>query len=566
MELEKTIGLTQTSLQDFFIKKSLEIRDNIRLQIIEKNIQGSRVVGFCAATKANTLLNFCGLTKLDVPIIYDTSIHKIGKFMPGSNISILDESKIQKKTNDVAITLADNMRSLIEPKLKKYDYETLNLKNIIFKEIEKCRVCGSTNLETIIDLGNLHLSNFIDIENNSAAIAPLELVLCKGECQLVQLKHTVSNEIMFRNYWYLSSINHSMISELKDITVSIEKIIDFKKDDIVIDIGSNDGTLLRQYSYKSLNTIGFEPALNLSEFNQKNITKIIPDFFSFNSWKKEFKNGKAKVITAIGMFYDLDEPKKFVEDIYNVLEDDGLFVIQMMYLPFVLKRNAFDGICHEHLEYYSISSLEFLLGIFDLKIVGLEIREKINEGSVRFYITKKQSKLDLNREFKINLDILREEEKSMALDDIQTYIDFNKRINETKDKVNKFLNEKVGNGEVVHGYAASTKGNTTLQFYGITPEIIKNIADKNPMKWGKKTAGSNIEIISEKESRLIKPSYYFVLAWHFIDNFLERETDFLNDGGKFIIPMPDFEIIDKNNYLNFMALQKKEAKTIENKT
>lgn len=425
-----------------------------------------------------------------------------------------------------------------------------------YKTIENCRICNSSKLVPILNLGELYLSNFIDIQNQIKQIkAPLELVLCNGDCKLIQLRHTVSADEMFKEYWYLSGINDSMKTELRHIVKSIENLVKFKNDDHIIDIGANDGTLLRFYTNKEVKTIGFEPALNLQKLNSKGTYKIISDFFSFEKWENFFPNKNAKVITAIGMFYDLDDPNTFVSNIEKILSDDGLFVIQMMYLPLFIEKNAFDGICHEHLEYYSLFSLEYLLSKYNLCVVGLEIREKINEGSARFYITKKSSsnKINLDKKFIKILNQYRKKETILKLDDNHIYKTLITNINKSKDLTVSFLRSERLKGKLIHGYAASTKGNTTLQYYGITSEIIEAIADRNPEKWGKLTAGSNIPVISEAQSRLKKPDYYFVLAWHFIDSFVQREIEFLRRGGKFIISMPEFKIIDIKNYKNYLA-------------
>ena len=424
----------------------------------------------------------------------------------------------------------------------------MNYKNL--KTIEKCRVCGSNKLTPILSLGEMYVSNFFDKPDNSKGIcAPLELVLCNandGGCSLLQLKHTVDCEDMYRNYWYRSGINKSMTDELNHIVNHCESVVPLKAGDYVIDIGANDGTLLRSYKNKSIKTIGYEPAINLKQYNQEGTTKIISDFFNHAAWQKEFGNTeKAKVITAIGMFYDLDDPNTFVADIVKCLDDDGVFVIQMMYLPMALEKNAFDGICHEHLEYYSLSSLEFLLKRHGLEIFDVEMRENVNEGSLRTLIRKAGKGLNLNVtvEGTKRLNDLRAKEKSMGLNDKPVYDALVNRVMDAKNKSVELIRKEVAAGKKVHGYAASTKGNTTLQFYGLGPKDITAIADRNPVKFGTYAAGTLIPVISEAESRAEKPDYYFVLAWHFLPEFLEREKDYLKAGGKFIVPMPEFKVI-----------------------
>lgn len=405
----------------------------------------------------------------------------------------------------------------------------------------------------MLSLGNLAVSDFVDNPATDKGIkAPLELVLCDPEqdgCGLLQLRHTVSSEAMYRNYWYRSGINQTMTEELMDIARSATRAAGLKTGDFVIDIGANDGTLLRGYGVKGLNTIGFEPARNLYEYGEKGTTKIIVDFFNHAAWSEAFGDAKAKAITAIGMFYDLDDPNSFVADVCKCLDDTGVFIIQMMYMPFALERNAFDGICHEHLEYYTMHSLENLLARHGLEIFDVQMREEINEGSVRFYIRKKNASPHGASAAggKARVQELRNSEEKLGLEELDTYGELAKRIQAERQNTLNFLRQEKARGKKIHGYAASTKGNTTLQYYGITTDLVDAIADRNPTKWGKLTVASGIPIISEEESRKQKPDYYFVLAWHFLSEFINREQEFLECGGKFVVPMPHFKVISKTD-------------------
>lgn len=419
----------------------------------------------------------------------------------------------------------------------------------MYKEITCCRACRSQELINVLTLGNLAVSDFVDNPKSDTGIkAPLELVLCNPKsngCGLLQLRHTVSNEAMYRQYWYRSGINQTMIDELEDISLRAANVADLQSGDFVIDIGANDGTLLRSYKVQGLNTVGFEPARNLYDYGKIGTTKIINDFFNHAAWLSSFGQQKAKVITAIGMFYDLDDPNSFLDDVCKCLDDQGAFIIQMMYMPIALARNAFDGICHEHLEYYTMKSLENLLHRHGLEIFDVQMREEINEGSVRFYICKKAalSEKSKSSESKKRVSQLRISEEGMELEELSTYNDFVRRVENARDLTLNFLRQQIANGKKIHGYAASTKGNTTLQYYEITPDLIEVIADRNPVKWGKYTVSSGIAVISEEDSRALKPDYYFVLAWHFLPEFLARESEFLERGGKFVVSMPDFRII-----------------------
>jgi NDP-4-keto-2,6-dideoxyhexose 3-C-methyltransferase len=417
----------------------------------------------------------------------------------------------------------------------------------MYKEIPCCRVCQSKNLTNVLSLGDLAVSDFVDDPVAETGIkAPLELVLCdakQGGCGLLQLRHTVSSEAMYRNYWYRSGINQTMTNELADIAAHAARAANLKAGDFVVDIGANDGTLLRSYSLEGLNTVGFEPARNLYEYGKEGTTKIIVDFFNQSAWTAAFGPAKAKAITAIGMFYDLDDPNTFVADVCQCLDDQGVFIVQMMYMPFAIERNAFDGICHEHLEYYTMSSLEKLLARHNLEVFDVQMREEINEGSVRFYIRKKNFSKAASANSQARVAQLRLAEEKLGLEELSTYKALVERIQDARQKTLDFLHQEKAKGKTIHGYAASTKGNTTFQYYGITTELVDAIADRNPTKWGKHTIASGIPIISEEESRGTVPDYYFVLAWHFLPEFIAREADFFKRGGKMLVSMPEFRII-----------------------
>lgn len=424
------------------------------------------------------------------------------------------------------------------------------MKAKIIRTVEKCRACGFEPLVPVLSLGNLYVSDFLDFgdEAGDDAKAPLELVLCNekaGGCGLLQLKHTVSHEELYRNYWYRSGVNKTMTDELKDIVNEVESIVSLASGDFVIDIGSNDSTLLRFYKVPGLKMIGFEPARDLVEkYGLDGVTKVITEFFSFSAWQKEYGDVKAKVITVIAVFYDLDYPNAFVADMVRCLDENGLIVIQMLYLPSFLERNAFDGICHEHLEYYSISSLEKLLERHGLEVFDAEFRP-INEGTLRFFIRRKGAgkSLKINPEAQERIERFRKSEQRMDLGDMDVYKNFVCNVNHIRDEVRTFIHNELEKGKKIYGYGASTKGNTLLQYFGFDSTHISAIADRNPDKWGKKTVGTGIPIISEEEMRKEQPDYLLVLPWHFLEEFKEREREYLERGGKFIVPLPRFEVI-----------------------
>lgn len=410
-----------------------------------------------------------------------------------------------------------------------------------------CRVCEGT-LTPVLSLGDHYVSDFIDRSHQDGLKAPLELVLC-GQCHLLQLRQTVPPEALYRNYWYRSGTNKTMRSALADISNSTELLIHLKPGDAVLDIGCNDGTLLESYKTHGIYKIGVDPAENLAQYSIEIANKLVVGFFQAQAWHhdKDLAMHKPKIITTIAMFYDLEDPNTFVADIKRVLHPDGLWVVQMSYLPLMLKTNELGNVCHEHLEYYSLNSFEYLLRLHGFEIVDVELND-VNGGSLRAYIRLKDADVSLFGDATYRdlsgarLRLLREEERTLCLDELQTYNDFAFRVERIKGDVVGFIREQVMKGKKVYVYGASTKGNTVLQYYGLDYKLITAAAERNPDKWDKVTVGTRIPIISEAEAREKKPDYFLVLPWHFIDEFQIRERDYLMAGGRFILPAPYFSL------------------------
>ncbi len=416
------------------------------------------------------------------------------------------------------------------------------------KSIDSCRVCENRDLFEVLSLGNHFVSNFIDSGKEAGIKVPLELVLCsfKG-CSLLQLRHTTPSHMLYRNYWYKSGVNKTMQDALADISNKAEKMAGLSTGDLVLDIGCNDGTLLRSYKTNDLKLAGFDPAENLLQFSRVGTTKIFSDFFNAKAFKKEFADTNAKVITSIAMFYDLDDPNSFVSDIAKCLDKQGVWVIQMSYLPSMLEQNAFDNICHEHLEFYSLTSLEFLLKRHSLEIFDFELND-VNGGSFRVYVKHAGSLLPKQPAgAKERIKKLQEKEKKLGLAGKKPYEEFAMRVNLLKRKTFDFISSEAKEGKKIYVYGASTKGNTLLQFYNLDSTLIKFAAERNPDKFGKKTVGTLIPIISEEQARKDKPDYFLVLPWHFLKEFVQRESEYLKTGGKFIVPLPEYKIIGKEN-------------------
>lgn len=399
------------------------------------------------------------------------------------------------------------------------------------KKVTKCLLCSNKKLKQIFYLGNFYVSNFVSKKNITQGNikCPLNLLYCK-KCTLIQLSHIAPQELMYRRfYWYKSGVTKTMRDGLKELYLSSLKHIKLKKKDTVLDIGANDGTLLKYYK-KNFTTIGCEPAKNLTKSLKKNCKHVIDNFWSYeNLFKILRKNNlaKPKIITAIGMFYDLEDPNKFIKDAALSLHDDGIFIAQLMCLKSMIEKNDIGNICHEHIEFYSLKSLKYLFENNGLEIFKIEENE-INGGSYRIYCRKL---------LKGSIKLKKENIESMMKK-------FVKRSRFNKIKMNKFISNQIKNKKKVYLYGASTKGNTLLQYYNLTSKKIPFAAERSPEKWGKYTVGTGIKIISEAEARKLNPDYFLVTPWGFINEFKKRELPWLKKGGKFIVPFPKLRIIN----------------------
>jgi SAM-dependent methyltransferase len=411
-------------------------------------------------------------------------------------------------------------------------------------EIKKCRSCGSIELIPIISLGNQYIVNFTDNIDEKAPNCPLELVLCNN-CKLLQLKHNApANSMWGKQYWYKSGINRMIREDLKDIVENIKNKSDLNNGDIIIDIGCNDGTMLEFYDNPKLNLIGFEPSENVAREASSKGLKIINNFFNAKNFKEEFGDKKAKVITAISMFYDLENPNEFLKDIISILDPNGLLVIQQNYLVTMLENNAFDNICHEHREYYSYYSLKKLLDKYNLETFDITLNS-INGGSIRTYIKFKDShsfKNNLNESNKRISEIVKREE-ILSLDTEKPYKEFASRIEHIKRELINFLKKEKDSGKTICALGASTRGLVLLQYFELGPNLIKCIFDRNPDKEGKLAVGSWIPITSPDNINKYNPDYQLVLIWHIFKGIGEDEKEFIKRGGKFILPLPQLKIV-----------------------
>ena len=409
----------------------------------------------------------------------------------------------------------------------------------MYTEIKKCRISGSTNLITVLSLGEQCLTGvFPKSPNEQITKGPLDLVWCP-DSGLLQMKQSYSLDEMYGdNYGYRSGLNSSMVRHLQQKILTLEQIVKPKDADLVIDIGSNDATSLKAYT-GNFRKVGIDPTgKKFKQYYTDDIT-LIPDFFSVTVFKANFPNNKAKIITSIAMFYDLEDPIAFVKDIEAVLADDGIWHFEQSYMPSMLRTNSYDTICHEHLEFYSFKVVKNILESCGLRVIDVQMNS-INGGSFAVTACKK------NALYKSNIPIINwmlQQEEDMGLDTPKPYRDFEERVFRHRKSLTELIEALVADGKKIIGYGASTKGNVLLQFCGFTTKHIPFIAEVNKDKIGAFTPGTNIPIISEKEARAMNPDYFLVLPWHFKTGILEREKDFMAQGGKFVFPLPEIEIV-----------------------
>ncbi len=406
-------------------------------------------------------------------------------------------------------------------------------------EIKSCRICNDKDLTTVVSLGEQYLTGVFPMSTNEQITkGNLDLVWCES-CGLLQMKQSYDLDEMYGdNYGYRSGLNASMVRHLTQKIKTLEQLVQLSENDLVIDIGSNDATSLKAYSGKH-RKVGIDPTGKKFKEYYTDEVDLIPDFFTAIGFQELFPSQKAKIITSISMFYDLPSPTDFVRDIEQCLDAEGIWHFEQSYMPSMLRTNSYDTICHEHLEFYSLKVVYDLLNRCGLRIVEVQMND-INGGSFAVTACKKDASYQSNTAV-INRWLKQEE--NQGLNTAKPYQDFQARVIKHRKNLLDLLEALVADGKKIIGYGASTKGNVLLQYCEITPRLISHIAEVNEDKFGCLTPGTMIPIISEQEAKSMNPDYFFVLPWHFKNNILEREKDYLAQGGKFIFPLPEIEII-----------------------
>lgn len=407
-----------------------------------------------------------------------------------------------------------------------------------YRPIEACRVSGSRNLIPVLHLGEQELTGVFPRPGQSVAKGPLDLVWCP-DSGLLQLGGSYNADEMYgENYGYRSGLNASMVRHLTEKVGFLEQLVDLSPGDTVLDIGSNDATSLKAYKTSGLKRVGIDPTGRKFQQYYTDDIRLVPDFFSAGAFRK-VSSEPAKIVTSIAMFYDLDNPVAFARDIASILAQDGVWHFEQSYMPAMLRTVSYDTICHEHLEYYSLGVVEKILAAADMRLIDVQMNS-VNGGSFAVTAGLKSSSRRANDAV---IQWLLGQEDRMGLNTVRPFREFEDRVFRHKADFVRLLKSLAGDGKKVFGYGASTKGNVTLQFCDITTNEIPYIAEVNPDKFGCVTPGTNIPIISEAEARAMKPDYFVVLPWHFKEGILVREQEFRANGGKFIFPFPEIEIV-----------------------
>jgi hypothetical protein len=410
---------------------------------------------------------------------------------------------------------------------------------MLYREIGDCRLCFGKRLADVVDLGNQALTGiFPKSARSSVAAGPLRLAKCE-DCHLVQLRHNYDlSQLYGETYGYRSGLNQGMVQHLRRKVERIRSLVSLSPGELVIDIGANDSTLLQGYP-NTLTLVGVDPSGPKFHSYYPPHIQLIPDFFTAALVNKAYPGKRAKVITSIAMFYDLERPQDFVDQVAALLDNDGVWVFEQSYLPAMLETNSYDTICHEHLEYYSLAQVKRMLDKAGLKIVDVEFND-VNGGSFSITASPRRSRYAEAADL-VQRTLRREEHLALASNG--TYREFGARAAEHRRALVGLLSDLKKQGKTVFGYGASTKGNVLIQYCGIDSTLVTCIAEVNEDKFGAFTPGSNIPIVSEAEARGRNPDYFIVFPWHFRAGILKREEAFLRSGGQFIFPLPRIDIV-----------------------
>jgi SAM-dependent methyltransferase len=408
---------------------------------------------------------------------------------------------------------------------------------------DECRICSSKNLELILDLGEQPPSNaFIKKENleKYENKFPLRLYLCK-ECYLLQLLDIVNKEILFEKYLYLTSASKPIVKHFEKYAHDIyEEFLKEKENPVVLEIGSNDGSLLKEFKNLGVDVLGIEPAKNIAKIaNEAGITTK-NSFLNYDLVKKNSLEKKASIIIGNNVFGHVDDLKEFMKCVKILSKEKGIFIFEIPYLLDLIQKLEFDTVYHEHLSYFSLIPLIKLMEQFNLEIFDVK-KQKVHGGTIRVFVSKKN-----NYKKTIDLEKMIKFEKEIGINKSEIYYKFSENVKELKNKLQSEIKKLKKEGKIIFGYGAPAKGNVLLNYCNIGTEFVDYIIDTTPLKQGLYTPGMHIPVKSDKE-KIEKPSQQIalLLAWNYEQAIINKEELFLKNGGKFLIPIPIPKIISK---------------------
>jgi len=405
----------------------------------------------------------------------------------------------------------------------------------------KCRICGNNNLKLFLSLGKTPLANSFlskkDLRKEELSY-PLELCFC-NVCKLVQLTYVVPPEIMFKNYVYVSSTSNTFKIHFGKMAENISRSFMLNEKSLVVDIGSNDGILLKGFQKMNVQTLGVEPAKNVAKIAEQNGIETINDFFNANVAKQIIeRKGQADIVTATNVFAHVDNIEEFTRNIKSLLKKDGIFVIEIQYLVDTIEKMTFDNVYHEHLSYFTLTSLNYFFNKHDMQVFDLQ-RVDSHGGSLRVFIKKVEGNQDINKE----VNEIIKYENNMSIADLSLYQEFADEVYSVKEKLTSYIKDIKKRGKSIVGYGAPAKSTTLLNFCNIGAEYINYIVDDSPLKIGLYAPGTHIPVVDSKKLDEKKPDYVLILAWNFATEILEKTKKYANQGVKFIIPLPKPRIV-----------------------
>jgi NDP-4-keto-2,6-dideoxyhexose 3-C-methyltransferase len=413
----------------------------------------------------------------------------------------------------------------------------------MYREISQCRICGNTELVAVLDLGIQALTGVFPMSREQPITrGPLRLVKCFGRpdaCGLLQLQHTYAlDELYGDNYGYRSGLNSAMVTHLQYSVSKILKRASPSRDDLIIDIGSNDCTTLRVYPPRQYQLVGVDPTGRKFSHFYPDYIQLIPDFFSSELIRQNFGDRKASIVTSFSMFYDLESPMKFMQEVSEVLSPNGLWFFEQSYMPAMLQMNAYDTVCHEHLEYYGLEQILWMTKRCGLRVIDVEENDT-NGGSFVVVAAKTHSRHIESQ----NVANMLLNERMRHLESLDPYRSFAQRTVQSRDTLRSFLDDARTKGKRVDALGASTKGNVLLQFCQITESDICKVGEVNPEKFGRFTPGALLPIAPEAEVLDENADYLMMLPWHFRSFFL-KEDRFA--GRLLVFPLPNLEVVHRN--------------------